>query len=187
MIPGTLIRFNSARAIDKSTDLTLAHASSLALNDTHVACGGSDGVIHLLRLDSLEFVCALPLPPSLMSNFSSLEENIPEADSPASSTIRPAVIALGLDMSSDLLSCLYSDRMLIVWQQKLPGQFMELRRFSCHASSVTSLDCDAGVSSLSSNCISSTFISGSSDSTLRWWTYDPSNGWLSACMLVTLC
>jgi hypothetical protein len=163
---GLLVRLNISRIIDKCIDLKASCALSLAINDGHVLCGCADGIIRLFASDTLQCVMTLPLPDPFSGSF---RDGIFHSGQPNSCF--PHVIALGMDMNTEYVSCLYNDRSLRVWHVVSPKEVRLFKRLLYHSAAVTSVVvCDQG-SELSLNSIgASSFLTCSADRTMRRWT-----------------
>ena len=172
------MRFNGQRVLDKWTDLQTTHATSLAVNDAHVICGCSDGVVRLFAADTMACLLTLPLPAPLGAPFHS-----GAFDTATDASAHPHTIAVGMDMNTEYVACIYNDRSLRVWHVVRPDDIRLHACFPFHSAGV----CDVQVLEHDplDGPAAQEIVTVSADKTLRLWmlnhgsfdsTVDSNNG-----------
>ena len=165
-VAGALVRFNGQRVLDKWTDLKVAHATSIAVNDAHVICGCSDGVVRLFAADSMACLLTLPLPAPLGAPFDN------GAFSECSASLYPHIIALGMDMNTEFVTCIYNDRSLRVWRLVQPDDIRLHACFPFHSAGV----CDVQIverDKLDTGSAAQEIVTVSADKSMRLWQLSP--------------
>ncbi|XP_065833168.1 mitogen-activated protein kinase-binding protein 1-like isoform X2 [Oscarella lobularis] len=160
---GQLIEFNSKREPQKLVELKVSSAGCVLATETYVICGCSEGVIRLFDPSTLKYICSLPRPHSLGVIIPAAEED-KRAQTPAK---YPDVVCLSMDVSNMKLGVVYSDHSFYVWnignlsQVTLSGSFLSHR--SC-IWNIEPFSSEPGIA-LPAN----SFITGSTDGTVRFW------------------
>ncbi|KAM6968586.1 mitogen-activated protein kinase-binding protein 1 [Tautogolabrus adspersus] len=182
---GLLCEFNDHRLLDKWVELRrvdsvpVSQATCLSVTDELIFCGCSDGIVRAFSPVNLHFLCTLPRPHSLgvditrMLDASQLFSCRPEAR-------YPDTMALTFDPSSHWLSCVYNDHSVYVWDVRDlrdPRKAGKLYSALYHSSCVWSLEVypEGGRGGGEGGLPPGSFLSCSSDNTIRLWNLDGNN------------
>jgi WD40 repeat protein len=178
---GILCEFNNEqRCINRSIDLpSTEHAYCIyADNRENLFIGCSNGTILIFRQKTLEIITSLPRPHSL-----GIDLSITTTTSPMSNNKYPDCIALCFDNNEFILSSIYNDHSFYVWDIKDLNKVKKLDSHLFHSSCCWSLDTYSSVFnnnnsiSSSSNLPIDTFITCSSDNTVRIWSNTANNNY----------
>ncbi len=160
------MRLNEQRAVDRTMHLHVQGCTSLSINDSHIVCGCTDGIVRLLDTSTLHILVTLPLPPPLGTPFrnAAFHQTDSVADAPASYS---HVLAVGLDMNTEFIACLYADRSIRFWRCTEGSQIAEHLFLPHHAASITAIDSsDAGQPQARTDVH---FTTCSADRSVRTW------------------
>ncbi|XP_035987347.1 WD repeat-containing protein 62 isoform X1 [Fundulus heteroclitus] len=170
---GVLCQFNGSRQLEAWVDLKTAAASSLAVSDDFVFCGCADGVVRVFRPSDLQYVGSLPRPHRLGVD---LSRSAPHSPSPAGSEApHPDTLALTFDPRGRRLACVYSDHSVYVWDVRDARNAGKLYSALYHSSCVWNIQVYPELEDPSQACLPpSSFLTCSSDNTIRLWHSDAS-------------
>ncbi|XP_077466843.1 WD repeat-containing protein 62 isoform X2 [Stigmatopora argus] len=144
---GLLCRFDAERRLEAWVPLEAACARSMAAGNDRVFCGCSDGLVRVFEPMDLRYVATLPCPHRL-----------------GASPGPPDAVALTFNPALHHLTCVFSDRSLYVWDVSQPRVAAAVHSAVYHGASVWSLQvCPSP---------SSSFLTCSSDGTVRQWRPD---------------
>ncbi|KAF9408132.1 hypothetical protein BGZ94_002436, partial [Podila epigama] len=151
---GVLCLFTEVRVMEKWIDLHVRGAYSLSLTESSIVCACTDGIIRLFEPETLEYIGTLPkLSPVGSFSGSMASEDVGEIDDKA---VYADVLATQYDASSCYLTCIYSDRSLIIWDM------------SDHSNMFPDSDAEEGSSLFPKD----TFITYSADGSIKFWNLD---------------
>jgi len=186
---GILCEFNNEqRCINRSIDLpSTEHAYCIyADNRENLFIGCSNGTILIFRQKTLEIITCLPRPHSLGIDLSIITTTTSNLSS-SNNNKYPDCIALCFDNNEFILSSIYNDHSFYVWDIKDLNKVKKLDSHLFHSSCCWSLDTYSSVfnnnnnnnsiSSSSSNLPIDTFITCSSDNTVRIWSNTANNNY----------
>ncbi|XP_035850289.1 mitogen-activated protein kinase-binding protein 1 isoform X2 [Sander lucioperca] len=181
---GLLCEFNDRRLLDKWVELrrvdsaSTSQATCLSVTDELIFCGCSDGTVRAFSPVNLHFLCTLPRPHSLGADISSMVEasqlfcSRPDAR-------YPDTVAVTYDPASRWLSCVYNDHSVYVWDVRDlrdPRRAGKLYSALYHASCVWSLEVyPEGGGGGTKRLPPGSFLTCSSDNTIRLWNTDGQN------------
>nr|XP_020649381.1 mitogen-activated protein kinase-binding protein 1 isoform X1 [Pogona vitticeps] len=172
---GLLCEFNEKRLLDKWVELRTTVANCISVNHDYIFCGCADGTVRIFNPLNLHFVTTLPKPHFLGTDIAS----ITEASRLFSSTTDakyPDTIALTFDPNNQWLSCVYNDHSLYVWDVKDPKKVGKVYSALYHSSCVWSVEVYPEVKDSNQSCLPpNSFITCSSDNTIRLWNTESSN------------
>ncbi|XP_047193722.1 mitogen-activated protein kinase-binding protein 1 isoform X4 [Scophthalmus maximus] len=188
---GLLVEFNDRRLLDKWVELRKAdsalttQATCLSVTDELIFCGCSDGTVRAFSPVNLHFLCTLPRPHCLGVDVSSMTD-ASQLFSCRSEVRYPDTVAVTYDPTNRWLSCVYNDHSVYVWDVrdlKDPRRAGKLYSALYHSSCVWSLEVRVCVSPEGGGevggggaCLPpSSFLSCSSDNTIRLWNLDGHN------------
>ncbi|KAF3848280.1 hypothetical protein F7725_021308 [Dissostichus mawsoni] len=158
---GLLCLFNSSRQLEAWVDLRTSSASSLAVSEDFIFCGCADGAIRAFSPSNLQYVTTLHRPHRLGVDLTQSLQHSPGAQ-------YPDTLALTFDPASRHLTCVYNDHSVYVWDVKDVRNVGKLYSALYHSSCVPgAVGCVSGLPAPSS------FLTCSSDNTIRLWNTDP--------------
>ncbi|KAK9409726.1 mitogen-activated protein kinase-binding protein 1 [Crotalus adamanteus] len=172
---GLLCEFNEKRLLDKWVELRTTVANCISVNHDYIFCGCADGTVRIFNPSNLHFVTTLPKPHFLGTDITSITEasrlfsNVADAK-------YPDTIALTFDPNNQWLSCVYNDHSLYVWDIKDPKKVGKVYSALYHSSCVWNIEVYPDVKDSNQSCLPpNTFITCSSDNTIRLWNTESSN------------
>ncbi|XP_042705403.2 mitogen-activated protein kinase-binding protein 1 isoform X4 [Chrysemys picta bellii] len=178
---GLLCEFNEKRLLDKWVELrntdsfTTTVANCISVNHDYIFCGCADGTVRIFNPLNLHFVTTLPKPHFLGMDVASVTE-ASRLFSGMVDAKYPDTIALTFDPTNQWLSCVYNDHSLYVWDVKDPKKVGKVYSALYHSSCVWSVEVYPEVKDSNQSCLPpSSFITCSSDNTIRLWNTESSN------------
>ncbi|XP_012560855.2 WD repeat-containing protein 62 isoform X1 [Hydra vulgaris] len=165
---GLLCLFSEKRILDKWVQLKAGCTNCLVVTEKHIYCGCSDGIIRVFNPSEIKFLATLPLPHKLGINVcgSKNQENI---------TVQlknyPDVVALAVDEHSFILSSVYNDHSLYIWDIHDVHNVHKLNSFLYHSACIWGVEtykCSGDDPFLPYG----SFLTCSSDDTIRIWNMD---------------
>nr|XP_016847572.1 PREDICTED: mitogen-activated protein kinase-binding protein 1 isoform X3 [Anolis carolinensis] len=172
---GLLCEFNEKRLLDKWVELRTTVANCISVNHDYIFCGCADGTVRIFNPSNLHFVTTLPKPHFLGTDIASVTEasrlfsNVTDAK-------YPDTIALTFDPNNQWLSCVYNDHSLYVWDVKDPKKVGKVYSALYHSSCVWNIEVYPEVKDNNQSCLPpNSFITCSSDNTIRLWNTESSN------------
>ncbi|KAG5857176.1 hypothetical protein ANANG_G00016330 [Anguilla anguilla] len=169
---GLLCEFNEKRLLDKWVELRTSLASSLSVTEELIFCGCADGTVRAFSPVNLHFICTLPRPHSLGTDVAMVTE-ASHLFSYKLDARFPDTVALTYDPTSRWLSCVYNDHSLYVWDTRDLRKVGKVYSALYHSSCVWSVEVYPEVADGEQDCLSpGSFLSCSSDNTIRLWNTD---------------
>ncbi|XP_007933484.2 mitogen-activated protein kinase-binding protein 1 [Orycteropus afer afer] len=177
---GLLCEFSERRLLDKWVELrspdsfttTVAHC--ISVSQDYIFCGCADGTIRLFNPSNLHFLSTLPRPHALGTDIASITE-ASRLFSGVANAKYPDTIALTFDPTNQWLSCVYNDHSIYVWDVRDPKKVGKVYSALYHASCVWSVEVYPEVKDSNQACLPpSSFITCSSDNTIRLWNTESS-------------
>lgn len=160
--------FNSKRTMEAWVHLKVSSASSLSVSGDLVFCGCSNGIVRVFS-PSLSYISTLQRPHRL-------GVEVQSSQSPGGvGSVFPDTVALGLDSMTHMLSCVYSDHSLYCWD--LTDLKEHKRTYSAlyHSGCIWSLEVYPELGDGDSCLPPCSFLSSSSDNTIRVWSTESPN------------
>ncbi|XP_043074697.1 mitogen-activated protein kinase-binding protein 1-like [Puntigrus tetrazona] len=172
---GLLCEFNRHRVLDRWVHLQTGSAHSLAVTEDLIFCACSSGVVRVFGASDLSFICTLPRPHHLGTDVSSVT-HAGHLFSRSLHARYPASVAVTFDPVHRWLSCVYDDHSLYVWDTRDLCKVGKVHSALYHSAGVWDLQhvCDLlklQTCSRSSEG-SASFLTCSSDGSVRFWTSD---------------
>ncbi|KAF6736550.1 Mitogen-activated protein kinase-binding protein 1 [Oryzias melastigma] len=165
---GLLCLFNRLRHLEAWVDLKTSSASCLAVSEDFVFCGCADGVIRVFSPTRLQYLTTLQRPHLLGA-----EQGLPAAGPDAQ---HPPTLALTLDPRSRMLTCVYGDHSIYVWDVHDLGNVGKIYSARYHSGCVWNLEVYPELPDPSrAHLEASSFLSCSSDHTVRFWNTEVSS------------
>ncbi|NWT04972.1 MABP1 protein, partial [Mionectes macconnelli] len=181
---GLLCEFNEKRLLDKWVELRVSFTSSysattvancISVNHDYIFCGCADGTVRIFNPLNLHFVTTLPKPHFLGTDIASVTE-ASRLFSGMADAKYPDTIALTFDPTNQWLSCVYNDHSLYVWDVKDPKKVGKVYSALYHSSCVWNIEMYPEVKDNNQPCLPpGSFITCSSDNTIRLWNTESSN------------
>ncbi|XP_030338601.1 mitogen-activated protein kinase-binding protein 1 isoform X3 [Strigops habroptila] len=178
---GLLCEFNEKRLLDKWVELrntdsfTTTVANCISVNHDYIFCGCADGTVRIFNPLNLHFVTTLPKPHCLGTDIASVTE-ASRLFSGMADAKYPDTIALTFDPTNQWLSCVYNDHSLYVWDVKDPKKVGKVYSALYHSSCVWNIEMYPEVKDNNQSCLPpGSFITCSSDNTIRLWNTESSN------------
>ncbi|NXX84973.1 MABP1 protein, partial [Urocolius indicus] len=183
---GLLCEFNEKRLLDKWVELRVSLASfcpailttvanCISVNHDYIFCGCADGTVRIFNPLNLHFVTTLPKPHFLGTDIASVTD-ASRLFSGVADAKYPDTIALTFDPTNQWLSCVYNDHSLYVWDIKDPKKVGKVYSALYHSSCVWNIEMYPEVKDNNEPCLPpGSFITCSSDNTIRLWNTESSN------------
>ncbi|XP_067895719.1 mitogen-activated protein kinase-binding protein 1 isoform X2 [Heterodontus francisci] len=172
---GLLCEFSEKRLLDKWVELRTTMANCLSVNEDYIFCGCADGTVRLFNPANLHFIATMPKPHYLGMDIAAATEPSHLFSNRADAKY-PDIIALTYDPTNRWLSCVYNDHSLYVWDVKDFKKVGKVYSALYHASCVWSVEVYPEVEDSNRACLPpGSFITCSSDNTLRFWNTEGSS------------
>ncbi|NXH40768.1 MABP1 protein, partial [Dicaeum eximium] len=172
---GLLCEFNEKRLLDKWVELRTTVANCISVNHDYIFCGCADGTVRIFNPLNLHFVTTLPKPHFLGTDIASVTE-ASRLFSGVADAKYPDTIALTFDPTNQWLSCVYNDHSLYVWDVKDPKKVGKVYSALYHSSCVWNIEMYPEMKDNNQPCLPpGSFITCSSDNTIRLWNTESSN------------
>ncbi|XP_030071349.1 mitogen-activated protein kinase-binding protein 1 isoform X2 [Microcaecilia unicolor] len=172
---GLLCEFNDKRLLDKWVELRTAVANCIFVNQDYIFCGCADGIVRIFNPANLHFLSTMPKPHHLGMDIATVTE-ASRLFSSLTDAKYPDTIAMTYDPTNQWLSCVYNDHSLYVWDIKDPKKVGKVYSALYHSSCVWSIEMYPEVTDSHYSCLPpNSFITCSSDNTIRLWNTDTSN------------
>uniref|UniRef100_A0A1A8KUB3 Mitogen-activated protein kinase binding protein 1 n=1 Tax=Nothobranchius kuhntae TaxID=321403 RepID=A0A1A8KUB3_NOTKU len=169
---GLLCEFNDRRLLDKWVELRTAQATCLSVTEEFIFCGCSDGTVRAFSPVNLHFLCTLPRPHSLGTDIATMV-NASQLFSCRAESHYPDSVAVTYDPNNHWLSCVYNDHSLYVWDVQDLRRAGKLYSALYHSSCVWGLEVfTEGGGGGDVRLPPGSFLSCSSDNTIRLWSID---------------
>ncbi|KAK4878078.1 hypothetical protein RN001_010584 [Aquatica leii] len=167
---GLLCEFNNRRLLDKWVELRTTSANCIAVGESYIFVGCAEGIVRCFEPSSLRFVTTLPRTHYLGVDVS-LGLNITHMSSPPPDAKYPDTVAITFDETSKKLTCIYNDHSIYVWDVHNIKRVGKSHSFLYHSA------CIWGVEMSPPHCPlpPGSFLTCSSDDTIRVWTLDKLN------------
>ncbi|XP_041659122.1 WD repeat-containing protein 62 isoform X2 [Cheilinus undulatus] len=172
---GLLCLFNSSRQLEAWVNLKTSSASCLAVSEDFIFCGCADGVVRVFSPSGLQYISTLQRPHRLGVE---LIQSVEHGRSPASPGAQyPDTVALTFDPAARHLTCVYNDHSVYVWDVSDVRSVGKLYSALYHSSCVWSIQVYPELSEPTQACLPpSSFLTCSSDNTIRLWQADAPSG-----------
>ncbi|XP_052275032.1 mitogen-activated protein kinase-binding protein 1-like isoform X2 [Dreissena polymorpha] len=170
---GFLCQFNEKRQMDKWVELRSTCATCISASADYIFVGCANGIVRVFSATSLNYVVTLPRPHHL---------GVDVAAPPTTSSLMtggierkyPDTLALKYDIEHKKVTCIYNDHSMYVWDVHDLKKIGKSWSFLYHSSCVYGVEIypmlEAGKPSI---LPPNSFITCSSDDTIRIWNLDP--------------
>ncbi|XP_005381362.1 PREDICTED: mitogen-activated protein kinase-binding protein 1 isoform X2 [Chinchilla lanigera] len=171
---GLLCEFSDRRLLDKWVELRTTVAHCISVSQDYIFCGCADGTVRLFNPSNLHFLSTLPRPHALGTDIAGVTE-ASRLFSAGANAKYPDTIALTFDPTNQWLSCVYNDHSIYVWDVRDPKKVGKVYSALYHSSCVWSVEVYPEVKDSNQACLPpSSFITCSSDNTIRLWNTESS-------------
>ncbi|XP_073494928.1 mitogen-activated protein kinase-binding protein 1 isoform X5 [Phyllobates terribilis] len=172
---GLLCEFNDRRLLDKWVELRTTMASCIIVNQDYIFCGCADGTVRIFNPSNLHFLNTMPKPHRLGVDIATVTE-ASRLFSNAADAKYPDTVGMTFDSTNQWLSCVYNDHSLYVWDIKDLKKVGKVYSALYHSSCVWSAEVYPEMKDSNQACLPpNSFITCSSDSTIRLWNMETSN------------
>ncbi|XP_016342738.1 mitogen-activated protein kinase-binding protein 1-like isoform X3 [Sinocyclocheilus anshuiensis] len=181
---GLLCEFNDKRMLDKWVELrkndsfATSMATSLSVSEDLIFCGCADGTVRAFSPTDLHFIYTLPHPHSLGTDIATVTE-ASHLFAYKKNVRYPDTVAVSYDPTNRWLSCVYSDHSLYVWDVRDLRKVGKVYSALYHSACVWSVEVYPETRDGESRLSPGSFLSCSSDNTIRLWNTDAQNTTLS--------
>lgn len=167
---GLLCEFNNRRLLDKWVELRTTSANCITVGEKYIFVGCAEGIIRCFDPSTLRFITTLPRNHYLGVDVS-LGTSIQHMATPPSEAKYPDTIAITFDETNNKLTSVYNDHSIYVWDvfniQRVGKSFS----FLYHSACIWGVEMAPPNSPLPPG----SFLTCSSDDTIRVWTLDKIN------------
>ncbi|KAM3918258.1 mitogen-activated protein kinase-binding protein 1 isoform 2-T3 [Leptodactylus fuscus] len=172
---GLLCEFNDRRLLDKWVELRTTMASCIIVNQDYIFCGCADGTVRIFNPNNLHFLSTMPKPHRLGVDIATVTE-ASRLFSNAADAKFPDTVGMTFDSANQWLSCVYNDHSLYVWDIKDLKKVGKVYSALYHSSCVWSTEVYPEMKDSNQACLPpNSFITCSSDNTIRLWNMETSN------------
>ncbi|XP_026085579.1 mitogen-activated protein kinase-binding protein 1-like isoform X3 [Carassius auratus] len=181
---GRLCEFNDKRMLDKWVELrkndsfATSTATSLSVSEDLIFCGCADGTVRAFSPTDLHFICTLPHPHSLGTDIAAVTE-ASHLFAYKENVRYPDTVGMSYDPTNRWLSCVYSDHSLYVWDVRDLQKVGKVYSALYHSSRIWSVEVYPETGDGEPRLSRGSFLSCSSDNTIRLWNTDAQNTTLS--------
>ncbi|CAH1107789.1 unnamed protein product, partial [Psylliodes chrysocephalus] len=167
---GLLCEFNNRRLLDKWVELRTTSANCIAVGEKYIFVGCAEGIIRCFDPSTLKFVTTLPRNHYLGVDVS-LGTSIQHMAAPPQDAKYPDTVAITYDETNNKLTSVYNDHSVYVWDvfniQRVGKSFS----FLYHSACIWGVEMAPPNSPLPPG----SFLTCSSDDTIRVWSLDKMN------------
>ncbi|XP_069494903.1 mitogen-activated protein kinase-binding protein 1 isoform X2 [Ambystoma mexicanum] len=179
---GLLCEFNDKRLLDKWVELrntdscATTVANCISVNQDYIFCGCADGTVRIFNPSNLHFLTTMPKPHQLGMDIATVTEASRLFSNASADAKYPDTTALTFDANNQWLTCVYNDHSLYVWDVKDPKKVGKVYSALYHSSCVWSVETYPEIKDSNKSCLPpNSFITCSSDNTIRIWNTETSN------------
>ncbi|XP_076254488.1 WD repeat domain 62 isoform X4 [Rhynchophorus ferrugineus] len=167
---GLLCEFNNRRLLDKWVELRTTSANCITVGQTHIFVGCAEGIIRCFDPATLRFITTLPRCHYLGVDVA-LGTSIQHMATPLQDAKYPDTVAITFDEPNNKLTAVYNDHSIYIWD------VCNIRRVGKSCSFLYHSACIWGVEMAPTNSglPPGSFLTCSSDDTIRVWTLDKMN------------
>ncbi|XP_066252026.1 uncharacterized protein Wdr62 isoform X1 [Euwallacea similis] len=167
---GLLCEFNNRRLLDKWVELRTTSANCIAVGQNHIFVGCAEGIIRCFDPTTLRFITTLPRCHYLGVDVT-LGKTIQHMASPPPDAKYPDTTAVTFDETNNKLTAVYNDHSVYVWDVFNVKRVGKSCSFLYHSACIWGVE----MAPLNSPLPPGSFLTCSSDDTIRVWTLDQMN------------
>ncbi|XP_021926195.1 mitogen-activated protein kinase-binding protein 1 isoform X3 [Zootermopsis nevadensis] len=173
---GLLCEFNNRRLLDKWVELRTTSANCMAVGENFIFIGCAEGIVRCFSPATLQFVTTLPRTHYLGVDVAQGLSISHMATHPNNAKY-PDAVALAFDQHNLKLSCIYNDHSLYVWDVRDIKRVGKSHSFLFHSACIWGVEMFPPLehegSGMSPAMPPGSFITCSSDDTIRVWNLEP--------------
>lgn len=166
---GLLCEFNNRRLLDKWVELRTSSANCMSVGERFIFVGCADGIIRCFDPTTLHFVTTLPRTHYLGVDVSQ-GQTIAHMSTIPQQPKYPDAIALTFDETNNKLTAVYNDHSVYIWAVRDIKRVGKSHSFLYHSACIWGVEMSPKDSPLPPG----SFLTCSSDDTIRIWTLDRS-------------
>ncbi|XP_064157680.1 WD repeat-containing protein 62 isoform X1 [Anguilla rostrata] len=174
---GLLCQFNSRRMLEAWVDLRTPSARCLTVSKDYVFCGCAGGTVRVFSPHDLRYITTLHRPHRLGVDITQgVQPGHLFSPSPSPEAEYPDTVALTFDPVTCWLTCVYNDHSVYVWDVRDVRSVGKVYSALYHSGCVWSVETYPDLGQPSVPCLPpGSFLTCSSDNTIRLWQSDPQN------------
>ncbi|XP_044579067.1 mitogen-activated protein kinase-binding protein 1 isoform X11 [Cotesia glomerata] len=165
---GLLCEFNNRRLLDKWVELRTTSANCMAIGEKLIFVGCAEGIIRCFSPVTLQFITTLPRTHYLGVDVACGLSISHMSQHPVNARY-PDAIALAFDELNNKLTCVYNDHSIYIWDIRDIKRVGKSHSFLFHSACIWGVEMYPTNSELISNMPSDSFVTCSSDDTIRVW------------------
>ncbi|XP_062567401.1 mitogen-activated protein kinase-binding protein 1-like [Saccostrea cucullata] len=170
---GLLCQFNDKRQLDKWVELRTTNATCVSAGEDHIFIGCANGVVRIFDAVNLNYVGTMPRPHQLGVDVASALSPS-QLISQTEDAKFPDTIAVSYDDAHKKVTCVYNDHSLYIWDVHDVRKVGKSWSFLYHSSCIWGLEVNpATTEDVRPVLPSASFMTCSSDDTIRIWNLDP--------------
>ncbi|XP_061195023.1 mitogen-activated protein kinase-binding protein 1-like [Saccostrea echinata] len=169
---GLLCQLNEKRELDKFVEVQATAAYCISAGKDHIFVGCADGVIRIFDAN-LQYVATMPHPHWLGVDVA-LHPSHSHLNFQTEDARFPDTVAISYDDVHRMVTCVYNDHSLYVWDVHDVMKISKICSFLYHSSGIWGSEVNPGITEDVKPVLpSGSFITCSSDDTIRIWNLDP--------------
>lgn len=170
---GLLCQFNDKRQLDKWVELRTTNATCVSAGEDNIFIGCANGVVRIFDAVNLNYVATMPRPHQLGVDVASALSPS-QLISQTEDAKFPDTVAVSYNDFHKKVTCIYNDHSLYVWDVHDVRKVGKSWSFLYHSSCVWGLEVNpATTEEMNPILPSDSFMTCSSDDTIRIWNLDP--------------
>lgn len=170
---GLLCQFNDKRQLDKWVELRTTNATCVSAGEDNIFIGCANGVVRIFDAINLNYVATMPRPHQLGVDVASALSPS-QLISQTEDAKFPDTVAVSYNEFHKKVTCIYNDHSLYVWDVHDVRKVGKSWSFLYHSSCVWGLEVNpATTEEMKPILPSDSFMTCSSDDTIRIWNLDP--------------
>lgn len=170
---GLLCQFNDKRQLDKWVELRTTNATCVSAGEDNIFIGCANGVVRIFDAVNLNYVATMPRPHQLGVDVASALSPS-QLISQTEDAKFPDTVAVSYNEFHKKVTCIYNDHSLYVWDVHDVRKVGKSWSFLYHSSCVWGLEVNpATTEEIKPILPSDSFMTCSSDDTIRIWNLDP--------------
>uniref|UniRef100_A0A8D0H706 WD repeat domain 62 n=1 Tax=Sphenodon punctatus TaxID=8508 RepID=A0A8D0H706_SPHPU len=170
---GLLCQFNEKRVLEKWIDLKVTVANCICVSEEFIFCGCANGTVRIFHTHNMHYLSDLPKPHCLGVDVVQdpwlifVIHRLPDS-------VYPDTIALTFDPCNRWLSCVYKDHSVYIWDVKDTNKVWKVWSDLFHSSFVWNVEVYPEFEDHQACLPPGSFLTCSSDNTIRFWNLENS-------------
>jgi WD40 repeat protein len=167
---------SASRMLDRWVFLKTDTCYAISATEKLIACAGADGVVRIFEPLNLEYVTTLPKPHGLGKEYLGKDSITHLPTQKQEGETFPDAIAARVFGDNSMITIVYSDHSLFVWDVRQLNKIGKYRSFLSHAGCIWDVETVPEKPASERPLLpSNTFVTCSSDNTIRFWNLDSSS------------